>query len=103
MRAMVLEKVGAPLVLCELPEPSPRFGEIRVRISACGVCRTDLHVYDGELPDVRTPIIPGHEIVGRVDAIGARPTHLEPRQPVVVPWLGPTCGGGAYRLRGAGD
>jgi len=101
MRAMVLEEVGAPLVLRERADPSPGPREIRVRISACGVCRTDLHVYDGELPDVRTPIILGHEIVGRVDAIGAGVTGLEPGQRVGVPWLGHTCGVCVYCLRGA--
>jgi propanol-preferring alcohol dehydrogenase len=101
MRAMVLEKVGAPLVLRERPEPGPGPGEIRVRINACGVCRTDLHVCDGELPDVRTPIVPGHEIVGRVDAIGAGVTSVEPGQRVGMPWLGHTCGVCAYCLRGA--
>lgn len=92
MRAMVLEAVGAPLVLRDLPDPEPGPGEIRVRVAACGVCRTDLHVVDGELPDVRTPIVPGHEIVGRVDAFGEGVTGLSIGDRVGVPWLGHTCG-----------
>ena len=70
MRAMLLEQIGQPLQLRELPVPQPGPGEVRVRVLACGVCRTDLHVVDGELPEAPLPIIPGHEIVGRVDALG---------------------------------
>ncbi|WP_349617702.1 zinc-dependent alcohol dehydrogenase family protein [Azotobacter salinestris] len=92
MRAMVLEAVGQPLVLRELPAPQPGPGELRVRISACGVCRTDLHVVDGELPAVVPPVIPGHEIVGRVDAIGPGVEGFVPGQRVGIPWLGHTCG-----------
>ncbi len=101
MRAMVLEKVGAPLALRDVADPQPGPGEIRVRVAACGVCRTDLHVCDGELPDVRLPIIPGHEIVGRVDAIGSGVTGLEPGLRVGVPWLGHTCGVCRFCLSGA--
>jgi len=101
MQAMVLEEVGAPLALRELADPQVGPGEIRVRVAACGVCRTDLHVCDGELPDVRTPIIPGHEIVGRVDAIGPGVVGLELGQRVGVPWLGHTCGVCRYCLSGA--
>ena len=72
MRAMVLERPGEPLKLMERADPLPAAGEVRVRVTACGVCRTDLHVVDGELPDPKLPIIPGHEIVGRVDALGRR-------------------------------
>ena len=71
MRAMVLERPGTPLVMRERPLPAPGAGEILVEVAACGVCRTDLHVVDGELPDPKLPIVPGHEIVGRVAAIGA--------------------------------
>jgi propanol-preferring alcohol dehydrogenase len=92
MRAMVLTKPGTPLVLTEMPEQSPGLGEIRVRVAACGVCRTDLHVVDGELPDIRTPIVPGHEIVGRVDAIGAGVQDLRIGERVGIPWLAHTCG-----------
>ena len=71
MRAMVLHRAHERLVMEERPEPSPGPGQIRIRVEACGVCRTDLHVVDGELPNPKLPIVPGHEIVGRVDALGA--------------------------------
>lgn len=70
MFGMVLHEIGRPLVYEELADPVPGPGELRVRVEACGVCRTDLHVVDGELPDEILPIIPGHEIVGRIDALG---------------------------------
>ena len=70
MQAMVLMKPGAALVWTDLPDGQPGPDEIRIKVTACGVCRTDLHVLDGELPDPKVPIIPGHEIVGRLDAIG---------------------------------
>ncbi|MCX8997062.1 zinc-dependent alcohol dehydrogenase family protein [Rhizobiaceae bacterium BDR2-2] len=92
MHAMVLNAIGTPLVWTELPDRKPGPGEIRVKISACGVCRTDLHVVDGELPDPRVPIIPGHEIVGRVDALGEGVDGLRLGERVGVPWLGHTCG-----------
>ena len=96
MRAMVLERPGSPLVLRERPVPAPGAGEILVEIAACGVCRTDLHVVDGELPDPKLPIIPGHEIVGRVaalgaDLIGAGVKGFALGERVGVPWLGHTC------------
>jgi hypothetical protein len=71
MHAMVLNKVGAPIEWTELADRSPALNQIRVTVSACGVCRTDLHVVDGELPHSTVPIIPGHEIVGRIGAIGS--------------------------------
>jgi propanol-preferring alcohol dehydrogenase len=92
MRAMVLERIGAPLILRERPTPRPGAGEILVEIAACGVCRTDLHVVEGELPDPKLPIIPGHEIVGRVAATGEDVRELAPGERVGVPWLGHTCG-----------
>jgi alcohol dehydrogenase, propanol-preferring len=92
MRAMRLEQARQPLVPVELPDPEPRAGEIRIRIAACGVCRTDLHVIEGELPEPRLPLIPGHEIVGRIDALGSGVGGLELGQRVGVPWLGHTCG-----------
>jgi propanol-preferring alcohol dehydrogenase len=92
MHAMVLNRVGAALVWTELPERQPGPGEIRVKVAACGVCRTDLHVVDGELPQPQVPIIPGHEIVGRIDAIGAGVTGLQTGERVGIPWLGHTCG-----------
>jgi len=96
MRAMVLERPGTPLIVRERPVPAPEAGEILVEVAACGVCRTDLHVVDGELPDPKLPIVPGHEIVGRVAAIGANVEGLAPGDRVGVPWLGHTCGVCAY-------
>ncbi len=92
MLAMVLHKPGAPLVLEELPDPVPGRGEVRVKVEACGVCRTDLHVADGELPNPKLPVIPGHEIVGRIDRIGPSVTGLALGTRVGIPWLGWTCG-----------
>jgi len=92
LHAMVLNKIGTPLRWTELPERKPRPGQIRVRVSACGVCRTDLHVVDGELPNPVLPIIPGHEIVGRIDALGAGVAGLSIGERVGIPWLGHTCG-----------
>ncbi|MDE2376506.1 zinc-dependent alcohol dehydrogenase family protein [Bradyrhizobium sp.] len=92
MRAMVLSAPRARLRLEERPDPLPAEGQIRVKVSACGVCRTDLHVLDAELPDIRYPIIPGHEIVGRVDLVGPNVTTHKPGDRVGVPWLGYTCG-----------
>jgi alcohol dehydrogenase, propanol-preferring len=92
MHAMVLAARGAPLELRERADPTPGDGQIRVRVSACGVCRTDLHVVDGELPDIRYPIIPGHEIVGRVDLVGHGVTTHRIGDRVGIPWLGYTCG-----------
>ncbi len=89
---MVLEGKGQKLVWRERPEPEPGPGEVRVRVTACGVCRTDLHVLDGELPDIVYPIIPGHEVVGRVEALGEGVTTLKQGQRVGIPWLGHTCG-----------
>jgi propanol-preferring alcohol dehydrogenase len=92
MHAMVLNALHAPLVWTELPDRPPSPGEIRVKVAACGVCRTDLHVVDGELPHPQVPIIPGHEIVGRIDALGAGVVDLKVGQRVGIPWLGHTCG-----------
>jgi propanol-preferring alcohol dehydrogenase len=92
MRAMVLERPGTPLVMRERPVPAPGAGEILVEVAACGVCRTDLHVVDGELPDPKLPIVPGHEIVGRVAAMGDRVSGFTRGQRIGVPWLGYTCG-----------
>lgn len=98
MHAMVLKNLKSPLEYLELADPQPGPGEIRVRVAACGVCRTDLHVVDGELPQPRVPIVPGHEIVGRIDAIGADVAGLEPGERVGIPWLGHTCGVCPYCL-----
>lgn len=96
MRAMVLERLGAPLVMRERPVPEPGRGEMLIEIAACGVCRTDLHVLDGELPNPKLPLVPGHEIVGRVTALGQGIAGYEPGMRVGVPWLGATCGICAY-------
>jgi alcohol dehydrogenase, propanol-preferring len=92
MRAMVLEKPGTPLVMRERPTPAPGSGDILVEIAACGVCRTDLHVVDGELPNPKLPIVPGHEIVGRVAALGADVAGFAIGERIGIPWLGYTCG-----------
>jgi propanol-preferring alcohol dehydrogenase len=92
MQAMVLERLGQPLKFVERPDPAPADGEVRVRVAACGVCRTDLHVVDGELPDPKLPIVPGHEIIGRVDALGRGVDTLQIGTRVGIPWLGRTCG-----------
>jgi propanol-preferring alcohol dehydrogenase len=98
MHAMVLKKIGTALEWTELADPQPGPGEIRVKVSACGVCRTDLHVVDGELPDPKVPIIPGHEIVGRIDLLGAGVEGLKIGERVGIPWLGHTCGVCPYCL-----
>jgi alcohol dehydrogenase, propanol-preferring len=100
MHAMVLNKIGAPLDWTELEDREPGPNQIRVKVSACGVCRTDLHVLDGELPNPTIPIIPGHEIVGRIDAIGADVTGFRMGERVGIPWLGHTCNACRYCLSG---
>ena len=92
MHAMVQEAPGAPLAMRERQDPIPGDGQIRVTVSACGVCRTDLHVVDAELPDIKYPIVPGHEIVGRVDLVGRGVATLRIGDRVGIPWLGHTCG-----------
>jgi alcohol dehydrogenase, propanol-preferring len=96
MHAMVLTAPGAPLRLEPREDPAPGPGAVRVKVGACGVCRTDLHVVDGELPGIAYPIVPGHEVVGRVDALGPGVTALDVGDRVGVPWLGYTCGQCAY-------
>ena len=91
MRAMVLGKVGEPLALRTLPDPLPGNHEVRLRVEACGVCRTDLHVVDGELPNIVMPLIPGHECVGLVEVLGPGVTGLKLGQRAGVPWLGGSC------------
>ena len=100
MQAMVLERLREPLRLVPRPDPEPGGGEVRVKVAACGVCRTDLHVVDGELPNPKLPIVPGHEIVGRVDAVGAGVDTLESGMRVGIPWLGETCGHCRYCREG---
>ena len=92
MRAMVLDRPGLPLTMRERETPAPGRGEVLVEIAACGVCRTDLHVVDGELPRPKLPIVPGHEIVGRVAAVGEGVTGFALGERIGVPWLGWTCG-----------
>ena len=92
MRAMVLERLGEPLVAREYPTPHPGPGEILIEVAACGVCRTDLHVVDGELTRPKLPLVPGHEIVGRVAQCGAGVSGYAQGERVGVPWLGYTCG-----------
>lgn len=96
MRAMVLEHPGQPLRLQELPLPRPDAGQVLLQVEACGVCRTDLHLIDGELPDPVLPMIPGHEIVGRVVAVGEGVNGIALGQRSGVPWLGWTCGHCTY-------
>jgi propanol-preferring alcohol dehydrogenase len=92
MQAMVLDAPRTPLVMRERPVPVPGVDEILVAVAACGVCRTDLHVVDGELEHPRLPIVPGHEIVGRVAATGVGVSGFAIGERVGVPWLGATCG-----------
>src|SRR5579885_331652 len=96
MHGMVLEAPRRPLGMRERPLPVPGAGEILVAVSACGVCRTDLHVVDGELRHPKLPLVPGHEIVGRVAALGSGVTGFAAGDRVGVPWLGATCGVCAY-------
>ena len=96
MHAMALKKVGAPLARVELARPEPGPGQILLQVRACGVCRTDLHVVDGDLAQAKLPIVPGHEIVGEVIATGAGVEGLAPGLRVGVPWLGWSCGTCAY-------
>jgi propanol-preferring alcohol dehydrogenase len=93
---MVLDRPGTPLQLADLPVPQPGAGEILVKVSACGVCRTDLHVVDGELTEPALPIVPGHEVVGRVVAAGADVERFRMGERVGIPWLGWTCGVCSY-------
>jgi propanol-preferring alcohol dehydrogenase len=92
MQAMQLKQPGQPLSFVDLSDPKPAPNEVRVQVSCCGVCRTDLHVVDGELPDQKLPIIPGHEIVGVVDSVGQGVANLRRGMRVGIPWLGSTCG-----------
>ena len=101
MRAMLLEAPGRPLRPVELPDPAAGPGQVRLRVAACGVCRTDLHVADGDLPDPKLPLVLGHQIVGRVEALGEGVAGLFPGQRVGVPWLGWTCGRCRPCLRGS--
>ncbi len=90
MRAMVLDEPGRALRAARLPDPVAGPGQVLLRVAACGVCRTDLHVVDGELTEPKLPLVPGHQIVGRAEAVGAG-AEVEPGERVGVPWLGWTC------------
>src|SRR5687768_9753550 len=92
MKAMILEAPGQLLQWRDVPDPVPGPGEVLVKVAACGVCRTDLHVVDGDLTEPRLPIIPGHEIVGRVETTGAGVLQFARGDRVGIPWLGHTCG-----------
>src|SRR5436309_2975656 len=92
MQASVLERTGAPLRLLERPPLAPGPGQLRLAVAACAVCRTDLHVVDGDLPPVPLPVVPGHEIVGRIIELGAGVSGWRVGQRVGVPWLGWACG-----------
>jgi len=92
MKAMVLARPGVPLHEADRPVPTPGPGQVLLRVRACGICRTDLHVVDGELADLGRPVVPGHQIVGEVEAVGEGVDRLRIGQRVGVPWLGWTCG-----------
>ena len=96
MRAMLLDAPGRPLRAAEVPRPEPGPGQVLVTVRACGVCRTDLHVADGDLPNPKLPLILGHEIVGRVAAVGPGVERVREGDRVGVPWLGWTCGECGY-------
>src|SRR5262245_35436956 len=96
MIAMALHESGQPLVAEERPVPQPSAGQLLLKVKACGVCRTDLHVVDGELPNPKPLVVPGHEIVGEVAAAGEGARRFAIGQRVGVPWLGGTCGRCTY-------
>ena len=100
MPAMVLEAPGQPLKYLEVPVPHPGPEQVLIRVRACGVCRTDLHIVDGELTEPKLPLILGHEIVGTVAALGAQVKKFRVGDRIGVPWLGHTCGHCRYCLRG---
>ena len=101
MKAMVLEKTGQALRLVQRPKPLPEAGQVQVKVSACGVCRTDLHVVDGDLSEACLPIIPGHEIVGSISALGEGVDNFQIGERVGIPWLGYSCGCCLYCESGA--
>ena len=96
MRAQILKQPGQPLSAEDILRPQPGPGEVQIEVAACGVCRTDLHIVDGELPSHKLPLVPGHEIVGRVTAVGAQVEGVALNDRVGVPWLSWTCGECAY-------
>jgi len=104
MKAMILEQEGDvsknPLRLTNLPDPQPGPGQVRVKVQVCGVCRTDLHIVEGELPQSTRPIIPGHETIGIIDQIGPQVHHLKEGDRVGIAWLQQTCGQCEFCLNG---
>ena len=100
MRAMVLDAPGSRLRETELPNPSPGPGQVLVDVHVCGVCRTDLHVVDGDLTEPKLPIVPGHQIVGRVAGLSEDVEGLVVGQRVGIPWLGGSCGACDFCNRG---
>ena len=100
MRAMVLERAGQPLRPAELADPVPGPGQVLIRVGACGICRTDLHILDGELAEPKLPLVPGHQIVGTVAAAGEGAERFASGERVGVPWLGWACGECRYCLGG---
>jgi propanol-preferring alcohol dehydrogenase len=100
MYAMVLEKAGRPLCLKEVTVPQPKPNQVLIRVHACGVCRTDLHIEDGELSEPKLPLIPGHEIVGRVAQVGEKVEGFRVGDRIGVPWLGSACGHCSFCAKG---
>jgi propanol-preferring alcohol dehydrogenase len=100
MHAMILEHAHQPLKPADTLARALAANEVRIKVSACAVCRTDLHVVDGELPEPKLPIVPGHEIIGRIEELGSDVTQFRIGDRVGVPWLGWTCGACEYCLRG---
>ncbi len=100
MKAMVLEEAGRPLVQKEVDKPSPSPTELLIRVEVCGICRTDLHILDGELDDPVLPLIPGHQIVGTVEKTGTKAGGFQAGDKVGVPWLGNTCGECEFCIEG---
>ncbi|USQ12842.1 zinc-dependent alcohol dehydrogenase family protein [Legionella lytica] len=91
MYAMILEGASQKLVYKEVPKPSPAPNQVLIKVSACGICRTDLHVVDGELTNPKLPLIPGHQIVGTIEQLGSEVTEFQVGQRIGVPWLGGSC------------
>jgi propanol-preferring alcohol dehydrogenase len=100
MRAMLLESLHTPLRAADMPAPIPARGEVLLEVSACGICRTDLHIVDGELSEAKLPLVPGHQVVGRVIGLGPDVTRLSLGARVGVPWLASVCGHCGYCVSG---
>lgn len=100
MRAMVLDRANEPLRLAEVAKPEPAAGQLLIKVSACGVCRTDLHVVDGELTEPKLPLIPGHQIVGTIERLGEGVSGFAVGDRVGVPWLGGSCNECGFCRRG---